>query len=60
MLAESKGGIRATRHPLENIVNAMKLTAPPPELLQKFYASQRFVGRTPVDDQFVREGLGYY
>jgi hypothetical protein len=59
-LAESKGGVRVTRHPLENMAQLISLTSTPPELMQKFYASNRFKGRTREDDQFARDGLGYY
>ena len=58
-LAESKSGVRVTRHPLDNIVQTISTRLTPPELLQKFYADS-FCGRTPADDQFARDGLGYY
>jgi hypothetical protein len=48
-----------TSHPLENIA-AASVERIAPELLQKFYASTRFIGRTPDDDRLARERLGYY
>lgn len=58
-LAESKTGVRVTRHPLDNIVRTTSPQLAPPELRQKFYAGS-FCGRTPVVDQFARDGLGNY
>ncbi|MEX5215384.1 MAG: hypothetical protein NW703_14615 [Nitrospiraceae bacterium] len=60
LLAESKSGIRVTRHPLENLVRHVAGPWPPPEILQKLYASTRFSGRTAEDDEGARSGLGYY
>jgi hypothetical protein len=59
-LAESKSGVRVTRSPIENVVLHDDRLLPPPELLQKFYKSVHFIGRTPEDEQLAREGLGYY
>lgn len=60
LLAESKSGVRVARHPLDNLVNGIDSPWPQPEVLQKFYASERFIGRTQEDDRVAREGLGYY
>jgi len=59
-LAESKSGVRVAQSPLENVVLAFPWSSPPPELLQKSYASDRFLGRTPQDDELARQALGYY
>ncbi len=60
LLAESKGGVRVTRHPLENMIQHVNSSSPTPELLQKFHASCRFQGRSSEDDRHARDGLGYY
>ena len=59
-LAESRGGVRVTSHPLENMVQYANLPSSTPELLQKFHASHLFQGRNPEDDRHARDGLGYY
>lgn len=58
-VAESKGGVLVTAHPAENVVRAVE-PWPTPELLQKYYASSRFRGKTPADSALAASGLGYY
>jgi hypothetical protein len=58
-VAESKGGVLVTTHPDDNVVRSVR-PWPPPELLQKYYASFRFDGRTPEDSEAARSGLGHY
>ena len=59
-VAESAGGVLATLDPLENLVRGGASPWPPPELLQKLYASDRWRGKTPEDDASVRSCLGHY
>jgi hypothetical protein len=58
-VAESRGGVLATTRPEENLVRSA-MVPPSPELLQKFYASTRFQGKTPQDTSAAESGLGYY
>ena len=58
-VGESKGGVLATVHPLENLVRGDVLPWPTPELLQKFYES-RWQGASRLDDEAVRRGIGHY
>jgi hypothetical protein len=59
-VAESAGGVLATLDPLANVVRAGTNPWPPPELVQKLYASGRWSGKTDEDDRVVRECLGHY
>jgi|SRR5882724_10811108 len=56
---ESTSGVLVTTHPDDNLV-CETTPWPPPELLQKYYASARFRGRTTEDDAGARAGLGHY
>jgi hypothetical protein len=59
-VAHSRSGIRVTDHPLKNLVQGPSSAWPTPELLQKYYANDRFKGQTPEDDAYARSGLGHY
>src|SRR5512137_2876272 len=59
-VAESAGGTLATIDPLANLVRGGVSPWPAPELLQKLYASERWVGKTDVDDGSARASLGHY
>jgi hypothetical protein len=59
-VAESAGGVLAALNPLENLVRASTLLWPPPELLQKMYASDRWKGKTEEDARAVSQCLGHY
>lgn len=59
-VVESAGGILATVDPLANLVRGGVSPWPPPELLQKLYASHRWRGKTLEDDQQARSALGHY
>ena len=59
-VAESAGGVLATLDPLANVVRAGTRPWPPPELVQKLYASDRWRGKTDEDDRVVRDCLGHY
>jgi hypothetical protein len=59
-VAESAGGVLATLHPLDNVVRGEVNPWPPPELIQKLYASDRWRGRSVADEERARESLGYY
>lgn len=58
-VAQSKGGVLVTRHPDDNLIASVS-PWPTPELLQKYYASARFRGRTPDDQEAAQSGLGHY
>jgi hypothetical protein len=58
-VAESKGGVLVTTHPDHNLTKAVT-PWPTPELLQKYYASSRFEGRTSEDTSAAKSGLGHY
>ena len=58
-VAESLGGVLATVDPADNLIRR-PMPWPPPELLQKLYASSRFRGRTPEDDEAATRLLGHY
>lgn len=58
-VAESKSGVLVTVHPDDNLVASVK-PWPTPELLQKCYASSRFVGKTLEDAEAAESGLGHY
>jgi hypothetical protein len=58
-VAESTGGVLVTTHPDHNMVKAVT-PWPTPELLQKYYASSRFEGRTSEDKSAAESGLGHY
>jgi hypothetical protein len=51
--------VLATTHPADNLVQSSR-PWPTPELLQKYYASGRFEGRTAEDTAAARSGLGHY
>ena len=59
-VAESAGGVLATCNPLDNLVRAGVTPWPPPEILQKLYASERWRGRTDQDTESVSSCLGHY
>src|SRR5215467_7582767 len=59
-VAESAGGVLATLDPLANLVRSSLQLWPIPELVQKFYASDRWRGKTEEDDRAVRRCLGHY
>ena len=59
-VAESAGGVLATLDPLANLVRSSLQLWPLPELIQKFYASDRWRGKTEEDDRAVRRCLGHY
>jgi hypothetical protein len=58
-VAESKSGVLVTTHPEENLVKTASLRSAP-ELLQKYYASSRFQGKTTEDIEAAKSGLGHY
>jgi hypothetical protein len=59
-VAESKGGVLATLDPSQNVVRGGVRPWPPPELVQKLYASERWRGKTAQDDHAVRRCLDHY
>lgn len=59
-VAENVGGVLATVDPFANLIRGGVSPWPPPELLQKLHASERWRGKTLEDDRRVREYLGYY
>ena len=58
--AESKGGVLVTVNPFDNLVTRGVSPWPSPEILQKLYARERFVGKTPEDEAAARQSLGHY
>lgn len=58
-VAESKSGVLVTTHSEANVVRTDS-PWPSPELLQKYYASSRFRGKTAEDDKAAKSGLGHY
>ena len=60
IVAHCRSGIRVTAHPSDNLVRGPHPVWPTPELLQKYYANDRFKGRSPEDDAFARSALGHY
>ena len=59
-VAESRGGVLATIDPFAGLLRVDTVPWPPPEVLQKLYASDRWRGKTPEDDESVRTVLGHY
>lgn len=59
-VAQSAGGVLATVDPFAALYSSICAPWPPPELLQKLYASDRWRGKTPEDDLAVRQRLGHY
>jgi len=58
-VAESKGGVLVAIRPDDNLIRKCD-PWPTPELLQKFYASSRFVGKTEDDTSAATSTLGHY
>ncbi len=59
-VAESAGGVLATIDPLANLIRQEVPLWPPPEVVQKLYASERWRGKTQEDDDAARQYLGHY
>lgn len=59
-VGESKGGVLATVNPLDNLVRHGVTPWPPPEIIQKLYASSRWSGKTDDDDLNSQAVLGHY
>jgi hypothetical protein len=59
-VARSAGGVMATLHPYDNLSRGEVAPWPPPEIIQKLYASERWRGATDEDDRAVRTALGHY
>jgi hypothetical protein len=59
-IAESKGGVLAALSPFDTLMRHEIVPWPPPEVLQKLYASDRWQGKTPADDEAVKRALGHY
>lgn len=59
-VAESAGGVLATVDPFAGLYRPPSVPWPPPEVLQKLYASDRWRGKTSADDLSARSRLGYY
>jgi hypothetical protein len=52
--------VLATIDPFDNLVRGDVYPWPPPELVQKLYASERWRGKTEEDDSAARRCLGHY
>lgn len=55
-IVESKGGVKATRNPYDNLIKTNILPWPPPEIIQKLYQSNH---QNSFDNSIVWD-LGYY
>lgn len=59
-VTESEGGVLATVDPFSGLYRPEQIAWPPPEVLQKLYASDRWRGKTSLDNQLARSRFGQY